>query len=135
MEEVLWAICNLLFELFGELILGMVVEFLADLTARSFSRVDSESPRSWITMVLRWSFIGALLGAISLMFFPDHFVKPRGWRGLNLLLAPLLGGGVMLALLGGWHYRRGRRVIELEKFSCGWGFAFAFALVRFFWCK
>ncbi|WP_085355757.1 hypothetical protein [Neisseria dumasiana] len=116
---------EILFELLAEFFLQIVAEILAELGIRS---ADSKrKPRLWLTLV-GYGIIGALIGGVSLLIFPEHFIRSEGLQMLNLVLTPMLAGG-MICLL---DRQRGRHTSSSWhlRFLCGFIFAFCMALVR-----
>lgn len=125
----LWAIV----ELFGELLLQLCGEYLAELFGRSvrapFRRPQPPNP---LLAALGYALFGAAAGALSLWLFPLLFVSSPTLRLVNLVLTPLLAGAVM-ALLGAWRRRHEQATIRLDSFLYGYVFALTMALVRFVW--
>jgi len=121
-----------IFELIAEFLLQFVFEVLAEFGIRLYRGASRVMPE-WVA-VLGHLALGALAGAISLVFFPEH-LSPQGWpRVLNLLLLPIALGGTM-SLIGAWRSKRGARVLRIDKFAYGALFAFSMALVRFEWAQ
>jgi hypothetical protein len=151
-EEILAAIIQFLFETFGELILQVVVQFAVEVFARFISSIfrgesgpgapkvpapSSEEAQATAHPAAIWvlsATLGGVIGCISVWAHPAHFIKMMSHRWLNLVLTPLLSGWFMAAL-GHWHEKRGHRVVSMDKFFNGWGFALAFAVVRMVWCR
>ncbi len=73
--------------------------------------------------------LGVFSGLMSLLAFPQHFISRPLLRYGSLGLTPLLIGWLM-AQIGRWRETRGRERSPLERFWAGWGFAFAFGLMR-----
>lgn len=116
---------EIVFELLAELVLEIAAEILVELGIHSAEH--KQKPRPWLTLI-GYGIIGALIGGISLLIFPEHFIRSEGLQILNLVLTPILAGG-MICLLdrqrgrhtsSSWHFR----------FLCGFIFAFSMALVR-----
>ena len=85
---------------------------------------------SWIAIVA-YAVIGALLGIISLYYFPAPFLHSSLMRWLNLLLTPLAIAAAM-ETVGRWQLRRGKTRTRLAIFGYAWIFAFALAAARMF---
>lgn len=117
-----------LIEVVGEFLLQAVGELLLELGLNALAEPFQREPKPWLA-VLGYGLLGALLGGVSLWFFPQHMV-PHGWRPLNLVLTPVMVGGLMM-LMGRWRARRGQPGLRLDRFGCGFVFAFTLALVRF----
>jgi hypothetical protein len=67
---------------------------------------------------------------LSLWLFPALFIGNKTLRVLNLLLTPVTADALM-ATLGARRRRRIQKLIRLDRFSYGFLFALAMALVRF----
>jgi hypothetical protein len=128
--EIVLQILGWAFQFFGELLLQMIGEAIAELIGHSlkepFRRPQPAHPAlaAFGTLIF-----GAVAGAISLLIFPDLFIKLEWLRVLNLALTPLAAGALM-AWIGRWRRRHEKEVIRLESFAYGFCFAFAMALVR-----
>jgi hypothetical protein len=122
-----------LLQIVGELLLQIIFEALAELGVRSvfepFRR--QRSPNPWLA-ALGYVILGAAAGGISLWLFPGLLITSRWLRVANLLLTPL-AAGMLMGALGAWRRRRDQELIRLDRFSYGFLFAFAMALVRFLW--
>jgi hypothetical protein len=62
--------------------------------------------------------------------FPMLFIRSVAWQKVNLVATPVLAGLAMSAL-GALRRRQGKVVLRIDRFSYGFVFAFAMALVRF----
>jgi hypothetical protein len=140
MEEIIAAILGFLWECLGEVLLQLAVEFVAELLVRALGSVFGDFTSRHDRKIhplghfFLYALLGGALGVVSQGIFPDHFIHKASNRWLNLIITPLIAGGCM-AWLGCWHDKHGRRVVGLDRFFNGWGFALAFALVRYFWCR
>lgn len=126
-------------EIIAEIFLGFIVEVLIPLVAEfSFEALvycigepfKSRERRNAVLTGIGYFLIGLILGGISLLIFPQSFVRSERFHGINLLITPLVSGFVMAAL-GRWRERHGKPVLRLDSFVFGFVFAFAMALVRF----
>jgi len=127
----------LLFEILAELLLQLVVEFLAEIGVRWFDKTSRETrsrkpdrkeeSSPWMA-ALGYAAFGAAAGYVSTLIFPEH-MTPEAWRYVHLLVTPVLAGIAMM-LFGRWRQRRGDTVLRIDRFACGYLFALAFALVR-----
>lgn len=122
-------IFELLFQLFGELILQVVFEVLAELGLHSF-RSEKRKRLSLWWAIPGYIIFGFLAGILSLIIFPNLFLTSRALQLVGVILLPVLAGFVM-ALLGAWRRRREQELIRLDRFAFGYLFALAMALVRF----
>lgn len=116
-----------LFEILGQFILELLVELLGVGITKT---CGGRTYHSWIAIVA-YAVIGALLGIISLYYFPAPFLHRPIMRWLNLLLAPLAIAAAMEAV-GRWQLRRGKTRTRLAIFGYAWIFAFALAATRMF---
>ena len=116
-----------LFEILGQFILELLVELLG---AGITKTCGGRTYHSWIAIVA-YAVIGALLGVISLYYFPAPFLHSPLMQGLNLLLSPLIIAAAM-ETLGRWQLRRGKTRTRLAIFGYAWIFAFALAAARMF---
>jgi hypothetical protein len=71
-----------------------------------------------------------MLGGLSLLVFPQSFVRSERFHGINLMITPVLCGLLMTAI-GRWRARQGDPLLRIDSFVYGFLFAFAMALVRF----
>ena len=116
-----------LFEILGQFILELLVELLGVGITKT---CGGRTYHSWIAIVA-YAVIGALLGIISLNYFPAPFLHSPLMRLLNLLLTPLAIAAAM-ETLGRWQLRRGKTRTRLAIFGYAWIFAFALAAARMF---
>jgi hypothetical protein len=119
---------ELLLEVFFELLLQLVAEFLIEAGFQAWSGPSRESRP--ILAFLGHAVLGAVLGWITLLVFPTLFIQSPMWQKVNLAVTPVLAGLTMSAL--GWVRRKqGKTLVRLDRFSYGFVFAFAMALVRY----
>jgi hypothetical protein len=76
--------------------------------------------------------LGAVAGAITRMAWPGRIFDPGPFRGVSLILSPLVTG-VVMDRYGEWRESRGGSRSVLATFRGGALFAFGMALVRFVW--
>jgi len=122
-------------EIFLEFLLEFIFEVAVELglhSARDLVRGGSDMP-PWLALI-GYPLLGAAIGFISLFIFPYRLVAHAPVPGLSLVVAPVLAGIGMWGI--GWLRRRKRGpVIRLDRFSYGFIFALAIALVRFVFTK
>ena len=124
---------ELLFEFFGEIIVQVVFEALAS-AGLHIVRDPDDPPRTtspWL-LIMGYALLGAVAGALSLLVFSHSLVHSPTARLVNLVVAPI-AGGLAMAAIGSWRRQRGKIDVELDRFTYGYVFAFAMALVRFHW--
>jgi hypothetical protein len=129
--EILAELLAPLLEFLAEILLQLVFEWLAQFGLRSikapFKSGQETSP--WFA-VIGYALYGTVIGAISLLIFPSSFVTSKPLRLANLIVTPLIVGGLMAAI-GAWRRRHDKSVNRLDRFAYGVVFAFAMAAVRF----
>ncbi|MBC5768464.1 hypothetical protein [Ramlibacter albus] len=120
---------ELLLEFFGEFLLGAVIELLAEVGLHAFKRPFQEKPSrlfAWIGYIV----LGAAAGGLSLLVFPELFMRTHAGRIGYLLLAPV-AVGLTMCLVGALRERKRQELIRLDKFGYGYLFALSLAAVRF----
>jgi hypothetical protein len=117
-----------LLELLGELLIQIVVEFLVELGIHSIAEPLRKPPNPWLAAI-GYALFGAIVGGLSLLVFP-HNLMPEAFRVVNVVLTPLAAGLAMMAM-GTWRTRRGDTRLRIDRFSYGYLFALAMALVRY----
>lgn len=127
-------IFEFLFSFFGELLLQLFVEVLADLGIRALSGWADAAKRNPIAAFLGYAVMGAMAGGLSLLLFRDHMLKATWLRVVLLVIIPLLAGWLM-SFIGARREAKGVTRTRLESFANGWAFALAMGLVRFFFAK
>ena len=124
---------ELLFEFFGEVILQVVFEALAEvgIHLRRDAQRDPESRSAW-RLVLGYPLLGAILGGLSLLLFPNSLAHAHAARIATFLLAPVAAGLAMVAL-GAWRARHGQQRNSLDRFVYAYLLALGMAAVRYVW--
>jgi hypothetical protein len=122
-------ILELLLEFFGEFLLGAVLEVLAEAGLHAFKRPFEEKP-SRLFAWIGYTVLGAAAGGLSLLVFPDLFMRTDLGRIGYLLLAPV-AVGLTMCLVGALRERKHQELIRLDKFGYGYLFALSLAAVRF----
>jgi hypothetical protein len=120
---------ELLFSIFGEFLLQIVVEALVELGLHTFAEPLRRKRSPWLAAT-GYAVFGAAFGGLSLLVLPSHLVVNHLGQVANLLLAPV-AAGLAMAILGAWRARRGQDALRIDSFSYGYLFALTFALVRF----
>ena len=122
-------IFELLFELFGELLLQIAFELLAEFGWRGLGAPFRKSAHPLVAGV-GYAAFGAIAGGLSLWVFPNLFIASHLGRVANVVVTPILAGAAM-AMLGAWRRRRDQSTVLLDRFAYAFIFAMAMALVRF----
>jgi hypothetical protein len=126
-------------EIIAELFLGFILEVLIPIVGEFSVEVlvyclgepfRARERRNAVLAGIGYYLIGLMLGGVSLLIFPQSFVRSERFHGINLLITPLVSGLVMGAC-GRWRARHGKTILRLDSFVYGFVFAFAMALVRF----
>jgi hypothetical protein len=76
--------------------------------------------------------LGAIAGALTRIAWPGPIFDPGPFRGISLIVSPLVTGFVM-DRYGEWRERRGGSRSVFATFWGGALFAFGMAIVRFVW--
>jgi hypothetical protein len=119
---------ELLFQFFGELILQLVFELLAEFGWRAASAPFRKSTHPGVAAA-GYAIFGAIAGGLSLWWFPQLFIRSPLGQFANVVITPLLAGAAM-AMFGAWRRRHGREVVLLDRFAYAFIFALTMALVR-----
>jgi hypothetical protein len=123
-------ICELLFQLLGEVILQLVLQMGFRGLAKPFQKASYNT--YWLAV---WCFFaGAIAGGLSLLMLPQHLMPNMGFRAINLFVTPCAVGACM-NLLGNIRKKRDLSTLQIDSFLFGFLFAFAMALVRFIFAK
>ncbi|MCP3851290.1 MAG: hypothetical protein GY694_13770 [Gammaproteobacteria bacterium] len=125
-------IFEFIFSIFGELLLQIMVEVLIELgfngVASTFQNRKNRSP---LLAFIGYSILGGLAGALSLWVVPHQVIESEAFALLNLFITPIVAG-LLMSYLGYLRKRKGKDVIRLDSFIYGFTFAFAMALVRYY---
>ena len=125
-------IFEFLFSIFGELLLQIVVEVLIELGFNGVASIfQTRKNRSPLLAFIGYCIIGSLAGALSLWIVPHQVIESEIFAILNLLITPIFAG-LLMSYMGFLRKRRGKDVIRLDSFVYGFIFAFAMALVRYY---
>jgi hypothetical protein len=114
-----------------EVFLPLIGEFFVEVGLRSlgepFVRRENRNP---VLAGIGYCLLGLIFGGISLLIFPNSFIRSERFHGINLLITPVISGLAMSALR--WLRRRqDHPVLRLDSFLYGFLFAFMMVLVRF----
>jgi hypothetical protein len=124
-------IFEFLFQLLLEFILQIFGELLVELGLRSLAEPFRErEERHPLLTFVGYALLGLTVGGLSLLVFPNSFVRSASLHGISLLIMPTLAGLLMSGM--GWlRNRQGQRLVKLDTFSYGFIFALGMASVRF----
>lgn len=115
-----------------EFLIQAVFQFLAEFGLRGIGKLYRGNNHAHpFLAVIGYALSGSIAGGFSLLAFPTLFMESPTARILNLIITPIAAGLAMSAL-GAWRARRGQTLIRLDHFGYGFLFAFAMALVRFY---
>ena len=123
-------IFELLFEIFGEILIQIVFQALAEVGLHFIRRPDAPPKSPWM-LGFGYAVLGAIVGGISLWLHPASLIHSSLGRIANLVLGPI-AAGLAMALIGTWRQRQGQQLLGLDRFSYGFVFALAAGLVRFY---
>lgn len=125
-------IFEFIFSIFWELLLQIIVEVLIELSFNGVANTfQNRKDRSLLLALIGYSIFGGLAGAISLWIVPHQVIASEAFALLNLFVTPIIAG-LLMSYLGFLRKRRGKDVIRLDSFIYGFIFAFAMALVRYY---
>ncbi len=122
---------EVVFQFFGELLLQMFFQMLAELGFHSV-RDRMKRKRNPVLSTIGFILLGAVAGGLSLLIFPHAAIADRDLRLANLLVTPVLIGAAMM-LVGRIRQKKGQNLVRLDRFGYAFAFAFAMAMVRFIW--
>ena len=119
---------ELILEVVGEFLLQVVSEALLEFGLHSLAEPLRNPLNPWLA-ALGYMLSGAIFGGLSLLVFPANLV-PQPWRIVNLVVAPLAAGGIMV-FMGTWRAKRGQPLLRIDRFLYGYLFALSMSLIRF----
>ena len=122
MEEILWFLVQLVGELFGEMLLELVLG--------AYKAAFDRPSRNPVLAAIGYLVLGGIVGGVLVMTFPERLMPPPPRRGVSLVLAPIAGGAAMAAW-GAFRRGRGHATSQLATWYGGAAFLFGLALVRF----
>jgi len=126
-----------MFALIIEFLLEFLLQFAGELFLELIIHAGGRIP--WVNRIANGVLLGlilfglgAFIGAFSLIWFPEAFVRSESLHGISLVITPVLAGSAMAAI--GWiRESRGKPVARVENFAYGYVLALGMALVRFYW--
>jgi len=138
-DEILGAILSAIAELFLEAFLELIAAAVLELASRAFlvlfaSLAEAIKKDRLLGSVI-YALLGALAGALSLVFFPRPLIHhSTRLHGISLLVSPMITGFVLSAV-GGILRRMGKRMTPIATFGYGFAFALGMMLIRFMFAK
>ena len=120
---------ELLLELFIEIVFEVGGELLLELGWSGVKETLGRKNHHPALAALGYLVLGGLLGAASLLVWPERVVRPGPVPGLSLLIGPLVSG-VAMHFWGGFRRAQGRSTTNLATFAGGAAFALGCALAR-----
>lgn len=125
---------EIVLELFGETLLQIVFQVLAEVGLHSIHGMRDHDPtrpavNPWLAG-MGYLMFGTIAGGISLWIRPDLLIASHTLRLLNLILTPL-AAGLMTMAIGTWRRKRGQELIRLDRFTYGFIFAFGMGATRY----
>ena len=131
--EIVGSVLGTLLEVFGEALLQIVLEALAEAGLHlARGQVEHSGSRSKWRLLLGYPILGAIAGALSLQVFSHSLAQGHNGRLATLLLAPLLAAATTVAL-GKWRSRRGQEPVNIDRMAYAYLFALGLAAVRYVW--
>ena len=124
---------EIVLQFLGELLLQMIFEFLAELGVHSLTE-PFKMPRNPVLSTIGFVIWGAAAGGISLLILPRSLISNLAFRRINILVTPLVAGGIMM-MIGRQRGKRGQRLVGLDRFGYAFLFALVMAVVRYIWAK
>jgi hypothetical protein len=122
---------EILIELVFEFLISILFEILAEIGLYSIVEATAKRiDRNPVLALIGYALLGAAVGGISLIFFPESVIRSSSYHGIGLVTIPLMAGLVMMGV-GALRRRKGDSVIQLDSFIFGFVFAFGTVLVRF----
>jgi hypothetical protein len=107
---------ELLFEVFGEALLQVAFEALAEVGIHvTRGKVAHAESRSAWRLVLGYPMVGAIAGGPSLVVMSHSFAHTHAARVATLVLAPLAAASATTAI-GVVRARRGQQLVSLDRF-------------------
>lgn len=128
-------IFEVLFEIFGELILQVVFEALAEVGIHLTRKEGAEArPRSGWRLMVGYTLLGLIVGGVSLLVFSHSLAHSHNGRLATLLLVPLLAA-LSTVMLGKLRTRKGQALAGIDRFMYAYLFALSMASVRYSWAQ
>jgi hypothetical protein len=133
---VLELLFEFLFEVFGEALLQLTLQALAEAglhIVRRPASAGAAEKNTW-TLVIGYALLGLLIGGLSLLIFPHSLVHTKLAR-VAVVVVSALTTGASMAAIGAWRRSHGQQAIPLDRFAYGCLLGFSSASVRFLWAQ
>ncbi len=123
-------ICLFLLQWFGEFLLEVLLDGLGEVLWGIFKAEFKRPDRHYPVALLGFAVFGIVLGAISVIAWPERVLHRGPVPGVSLVLAPL-GAGAVMHLWGVYGRGRGLPMTRIATFWGGAVLALGVAVVRF----
>jgi hypothetical protein len=120
-------ILELLLQVFGELFIDLLIH--VGVQVPWVNRIGNNLLAGGILFV-----VGAIVGVLSLIYFPRAFVRSESMHGISLVITPVLAG-LAMEVIGRIRRRQRKLVIRLENFWYAYALALGMALIRFYFTE
>ncbi|MGB4812714.1 MAG: hypothetical protein WBP13_09605 [Methylophilaceae bacterium] len=120
---------EIILQIFFEFLIQIIGEILFEFGLHSFGEPFRRQPNPWLA-ALGYVLIGAVIGGISVIIFPNHLVHLKTYQLVNLIVTPIIAG-VCMAAIGAWRVRHGQTFFRIDQFAYGYLFALVIAVIRF----
>jgi hypothetical protein len=122
-------------EFLFELFINTVGEVLFEIGLQSFKDSAKKNGTEYpLLAFLGYSLLGAVAGGLSLLIFPQYFIRVGKYHGVGLIVIPVIAGMAMSGI-GTLRKKTGKQLIRLDSFVYGFIFAFCMTLIRFLFAK
>jgi len=119
------------FSIFGEIVLQLLAEICVELGLNGLAEtLRPKSERSALLAFIGYGILGGIVGAISLLIFPELLLENKLHAVGNIIVTPILAG-LMMSLIGRAKTKRGKDIIRMDTFFFGFIFAITMALTRY----
>ncbi|MFA6545223.1 MAG: hypothetical protein WCS99_12465 [Limisphaerales bacterium] len=125
---------EILFSVFGELLLQLLFEVLVDIGFGALAGRAEAAKRNPVVAFFGYILLGAIAGGLSLLLLRNHLLKAMWLRLTTLVVVPVVAGW-MMSFIGSRREAKGKERTRMESFANGWAFALAMGMVRFFFAR
>ncbi len=122
---------EIIFEIVLPIVLEVLTSSLPDFVIACFQHMFNRPPmRNPVMAALGYGILGLIIGGISLLIFPNSFVKSADIRTFTLILSPIVAGLMMLSLRA-YRIKHGKNATRIESFFYGSLLALGVSAVRY----